>query len=173
MKFQATCNWRQSILMSDELLARFRTTHIGRKKFSSHQHFFDVDVYDTHVECHFMWRSHSSRPLGIAQFRDFLNRMQRDQLDIDAAESTEDSSFGFRWDDIQGVVTYDHHKQLMFRSNKEVFVMNFRSPKRYDGFMEFVKEKIPDKIHSRDSISMEESIYVGSTSADKIPVQYR
>jgi hypothetical protein len=157
-----------------QLLMRFRSVLVGRKKFSSNIHFFDIDIYDDKFECHYMWRTHQIRIIGLAQLSDMIKRFKRQELQgTDEEQSLEDSDFLVKWDDIEGIVTFDHHKQLMIRTRKEVIVINFQYPKHYEKFRDHVKTKVSDKIFSRDEVKMEESTYEGSTSLDKLPAKLR
>ena len=128
---------------------------------SVNQHYYDIEVYETGTIAYFMWRTNTIRIPILSSIKDTYSRFKRKSSN--KASKVQENVINIKWKDVQGIVKYDLHKEIMIRTNKDLITILFRKPKEYDKFIDHLQEYLIDKIFTRDEEKLPLSIYEGNT----------
>ncbi|MHA2030626.1 MAG: hypothetical protein ACW99Q_14660, partial [Candidatus Kariarchaeaceae archaeon] len=107
-----------------------------------------------------VWQTNTFRLPLISHLRDFLARRKRGNTERSEAVTGDERNFFFSFHDIQGIVIHGEHKELQVLTNSEQLSIHFRWPKEYEEFVSKIREKIDEKIFSRDDVEVKPSVYV-------------
>ncbi len=151
------------------MLERYTKTVVGMPKLSANLHYFDVEIHEEGIAGFFMWRTTQPR-FWWSKLTDIMKRSKR-KMSLDEINGSDKYSFFIPWSEIQGIVTYDHHREVMIRTTDNLYsflfrrenVLNFYVKDDYPKMIEALKarDEISDKIFSRDTKKIRESIYEG------------
>lgn len=172
------------------MLERYTKTVVGMPKLSVNLHYFDVEIHEEGIAGFFMWRTTQHRS-WFSKFTDMMKRNGR-KVNLEDINGSDDYSFFIPWSDIQGIVTYDHHREIMIRTKDNLYSFLFRMERIgfhvlkknlnfyvKDNYFKMIKQlksrtEISEKMFSRDNVKIRESVYEGypENTPNLVP-QYR
>jgi len=141
----------------------FKQVRIERNAFMLAAHFFDLHIGEDGIHAYFMWRRNNFRFPIIHHIADMMKRRSRGGKSRDEAIASDEHNIFIPYDQIQGVVTYEKHKEIQLLSTSEQVYLLFRPLDQYHRFVEVLKQKIPDKYFTRDNVEITDSVYISSS----------
>ncbi len=164
------------------MLERYTKTVVGMPKLSANLHYFDIEIHEEGIAGFFMWRTTQQR-FWWSKLTDMIKRSRR-KVNLDEINEKYKYSFFIPWKEIQGIVTYDHHREIMIRTTDNLYTILFRRENilniyvkdNYPKMVEALKARpeLSDMIFSRDTKKIKESIYEGyDENTPNLVPQYR
>ncbi len=141
---------------------KFHTVAVGRWTLESFLHFYDIEVHPEGLVGLYQWQQTDFRfPVLSALFHDIPKRLKTRNKSPKEKGEVDEESFFIPWESVQGIVTYDLHKEVKIRTPEEIITLLFNQKHEYDQFMPLLKEHVAKKIYSRDSKHIPQSIFEG------------
>ncbi len=137
---------------------------VNRDFMSIVRQYFDIYSKDEGFGWSYVWqRTHYRIPI-IHPILDEIKRRGRANKTTSELMKLHPSNLFLKFDDVQGVVSNAIHKEFHIMTATEEIKIHFRNYEEFEGFYNFLKSKIADKVHSRDETEIKPSVYIESNN---------
>lgn len=146
--------------VSESQIIMYKQVNVMRDFLPLARVFYDLHVDGDGIAGYAVWQTNTFRIPILYHISDYRLRKKRADTERSEVVGEDERNFFFTYHDIQGIVTHSDHKELQILTNSEQLSIHFRWPEEYEGFVTHLKEKISDKIFSRDDVEVKASIYI-------------
>lgn len=146
--------------VSESQIIMYKQVNVMRDFLSMARVFYDLHIDGDGVAGYAVWQTNNFRIPGLYHIGDYRTRKKRANTERSEAIKHDERNFFFTYHDIQGIVIDSNHKELQVLTKTEQLSIHFRWPEDYEGFVTHLKDKINDKIFSRDDVEVKASIYI-------------
>jgi len=153
--------------VKDNTIEMYKNVSISRNAFPMARYFFDVHIGEDGIHAYYMWKRNDYRFPIYHHIVDFLKRNRRMGKNRKETVDFDPKNVFINYDDIQGVVTYQRHKEIQLLSTSEQIYFLFRSTDDYESFVSHLREKIEDtedneknRYYTRDNVEITDTVYI-------------
>ncbi|MHA2090454.1 MAG: hypothetical protein ACW98K_06300 [Candidatus Kariarchaeaceae archaeon] len=148
--------------MSEESIKsnNFRGVSVMRDGFTIARNFFDLQIDNHGLGGYVIWQRNNFRLPLISSFFDFLKRRKRSGISIEEAVDADERNFFIPFDEVQGIVTDDEHKEVQILSSNELLTLVFRPIPDYEAFIDAIQPQLDEKIFNRDLTEVTPSVKI-------------
>ncbi len=139
----------------------YKGIYIKREYMPTARKVYDLYITEEGIGANFVWQHNTVRLPIIHPILDSIKRLGRNGKSPEQLIKANPNNLYYKFENIQGIVSDRSHKELQVLTDNEEFKIHFRKIKRFDELIKLLEEKIPDKIHSRDSVKITQSVYLG------------
>lgn len=114
------------------------------------RHYFDLILEEKGIRANFIWKTGQTFRTPFSLVTDFIKRKSLSNISIEEAKKLDEKHFFIDFEEIQGIVNDDLHKEFQILTSSELVRIIFRKIDKYDSFLAVLKTKVNEKIHSRE-----------------------
>jgi hypothetical protein len=133
---------------------------INRDFMSIVRQYFDIYSTGEGFGWNYVWQRTDNRFPIIHPFLDGIKRRGRADKSTSELMKLHPGNLFLKFDEVQGIVSDAIHKEFHLITGAEEIKIHFRKYEEFEGFNNFLKNKIADKVHARDDTEIKASVYI-------------
>lgn len=137
---------------------------VNRDFMSIVRQYFDIYSTGEGFGWNYIWQRTDKRFPIIHPFLDGIKRKGRADKSTNELMKLHPSNLFLKFDDVQGIVSDAIHKEFHIMTAAEQIKIHFRIYEEFEGFLNYLKSNIADKVHSRDDTEITPSVYIESNN---------